>query len=362
MSPIAVTKQLLSLADYQARARETLSKVMLDWAVGGPGDPRWETAEDNARAYDRIRLRPRVLVDVSRREMSTTVLGQQISFPLLVAPVGWQQRIHPEGELATARAAAAIGTIMSVSTYSTFSIEEVAQASPGPLWFQLNFYRDRALTRSLVERAEAAGYRAILLTVDAVISGNPRQNALEYAHALEPHRMVHNLALSDPDGAHHWQDWSKAAETSLGWKDVAWLRSITKLPVILKGIQSPEDAALSVEHGIDAIVVSNHGGNGLLGAEPTVEVLGEIVEQVAGRTEVLVDGGVRRGTDILKALAIGARAVLVGAPVNWGLAVGGEQGVLGILEILKRELHIAMGFAGVNDVAEARTIKVVHRR
>jgi 4-hydroxymandelate oxidase len=347
----------INLFELEAIAREKLSGESYDYYASGAQDE--VTLRENRAAYDRLSLAYRVLVDVSRRELTTSVLGQPVALPILVAPTAFQRLATPEGELATVRAAGAAGTVMILSTLSNTSIEEVVAAASGPVWFQLYVYRDRQATEGLVRRAEAAGCKALVLTVDAPVIGRRERDVRNRFH-LPPGLSVANLlpvGYGDlpPDAA----DSGLAAyvssliDPSLSWKDVAWLRSITTLPIVIKGIVRPDDALRAAEAGAAAVVVSNHGGRQLDTAPATIEVLPEVADALAGLpVEVLVDGGVRRGTDVVKALALGARAVLVGRPILWGLAVGGEAGATAALGLLRAELDLAMALAGAPTVAD----------
>jgi 4-hydroxymandelate oxidase len=350
---------LNTVRNYERRARTLVPDGMWDALFGDHGAEGWETNTKNVDGFDRVELRPRVLVDVSRRALATTVLGTEISLPVMIAPSGLHQRVHADGELATAQAAAAARTLMVLSTASTYSIEEVAAVATGPLWFQLYFMRDRRVTERLVRRAEEAGYRAIVLTVDIPgIGGRRRWTAAydigreaEFAPLIEPERVMRNFRDLDIDGVDlsHKRGWLGGREAALTWGDLAWLRDVTSLPLVIKGVQAAGDAALAVEHGVDGVVVSNHGGFSLPGGRATIEVLPEVVE-AAPDLEIYLDGGVRRGVDVLKALALGARAVLIGRANFWGLAVGGAEGAADVLEIIREELDAAMAFCGVTDV------------
>jgi 4-hydroxymandelate oxidase len=348
---------LIALHDYETAAVERLPRMAYDYYASGSDDER--TLRDNEAAYGRLRLRPRALVDVGRRELETTVLGRSVAFPVLVAPTAFQCMAHPDGELATARAARDLGTLMTLSTWATSSLEEVrGAAGPGcGLWSQLYVYRDRGLTRSLVERAEAAGYEALVLTVDTPFLGR-RERDVRNGFTLPAGLRIANLASLEGDRLPQRQGESGLAayvkellDPTLTWKDLEWLRSITRLPIVVKGILRGDDAARAVEHGAAGVIVSNHGGRQLDGAVATVDALPEVVEGVAGRAEVYVDGGIRRGTDVLKALALGARAIFVGRPVLWGLTVAGEAGVREVLSILRQELDLAMALAGCASLA-----------
>ena len=349
----------INVFELEAIAREKLSREAYDYYAGGAHDE--VTLRGNRAAYDRISLAYRVLVDVSRRELATTVLGQPVAVPFLVAPTAFHRLATPEGEVATARAAGAAGTVMILSTLSTTTVEEVVAAASGPVWFQLYIYRDRRATEGLVRRAEAAGCRALVLTVDAPLLGR-RERDVHNRFRLPPGLAVANLL---PEG--YGEVSAAAADSSLAayvasfldpalsWRDVAWLRSITELPVLVKGIVRPDDALRAAEAGAAGIVVSNHGGRQLDTSPATLDVLPEIADALDAhghRIEVLMDGGVRRGTDILKALALGARAVLVGRPVLWGLAADGEAGAAHVLRLLRDELDLAMALAGTPTIAD----------
>lgn len=343
---------LINLRDFEQAAAERLSQMAYDYYASGSDDER--TLRDSELAYGRIRLRPRVLVDVSRRSTECTVLGRRVAFPVLVAPTAFQRMAHPDGELATARAAAALGTVMTVSTWATATLEEVRDAAGAGagLWSQLYVYRDRGITRALVERAEEAGYEALVLTGDTPLLGR-RERDIRNGFTLPAGLTLANLATLGSDHLPQREGESGLAayvrdlvDPSLTWKDVDWLRSVTRLPVVIKGVVRGDDAQRAVDHGAAAIVVSNHGGRQLDTTVSSVDALPEVVAAVAERAEVYVDGGVRRGTDVLKALALGARAVFVGRPVLWGLAVGGEAGVTQVLAALRDEFDLAMALAG----------------
>ncbi|HMF58652.1 MAG TPA: alpha-hydroxy acid oxidase [Pyrinomonadaceae bacterium] len=345
-----------SLDELEPLARERVSRMAFDYIAGGAED-EW-TLRENLAAFQRLQLIPRVLVDVTRRDLTTTVLGTRISMPVLIAPMAFHALVHAEGELATARAAARSNTIMIASTASNFSMEEIAAASDAARWFQLYFYRDRGLTRSLVERAATAGYKALCVTVDAPLIGRrPRdaRNQFSLPAGLTMGNFKDAATADLPEAeresglaAYVASQW----DAGVTWKDVEWLRSISRLPVVLKGILSTEDARMAVEHGADGLVVSNHGGRQLDTVPATINVLPRIAEAAQGRIEILLDGGVRRGTDVLKALALGARACLLGRPVLWGLALEGAEGASAVLDLLRLELDSAMALAGCRSVEE----------
>lgn len=349
--------EILNLESLEARARERLDPMLFDYIAGGAGD-EWTLRESRA-AWSRVQLLPRMLRGVGTRDQRTTVLGTPVSFPVLVPPMGFHGLCHPDAEVATASATAAAGSIFVASTVSNRSLEAIAKACSGPRWFQLYVYRDKAITRDLVQRAAAAGYSALCLTVDTPLAGQrerDRRNRL---------RMPAHLGLENFPAAHAEQHKAGTEggsalaryiadmwDANLTWNDVDWLRSISPVPVIIKGILAPDDARLAVEHGASAVIVSNHGGRQLDFAPASITMLPGIVEEVAGRVEVLIDGGIRRGTDVLKALALGARAVLVGRPVLWGLTLGGEAGVGAVLEHLRGEINLAMALAGCRSINE----------
>lgn len=319
----------INLFDYEALAQTRLDIAAWNYYAGGSDDEI--TLRANREAFARIQLRPRMLVDVSSCDTRTTVLETPISMPVMVAPTAFHSLACPEGECATAQAVGRAGTLMVASSSSTCSLEDIAQTASGPLWFQLYVF-NRQGAAELVHRATAAGYRALVLTVDS-----PR-----WGHKERAIRSDFRL----PTKA-NFVDQADARDTvAFTWKDLAWLRSLSPLPIILKGILTAEDAMLAIEHGVEGIIVSNHGGRQLDGVPASIEVLPEIVEAVNQRCEIYLDGGIRRGTDILKALALGARAVLVGRPILWGLAVQGSDGAQHVLEILRTELELAMALAG----------------
>ena len=345
----------LNLAEIEAAARERLTALAYEYYVGGANDE--VTVRENRSAFERLALRYRVLVDVSRRSTQTSVLGQSIELPVLLAPTAFHRLACDEGEIAAARAASAAGTVMILSTASTCTIEDVG-AVPGPKWFQLYVYSDRSLTEALIARAEAADMTAIVLTVDAPILGRRERDLRNRFHLPDGVRLA-NVPSSGsvPIPTGHGESglaihFASGIDASLTWRDVEWLQSRTRLPVLIKGIVRGDDAARAIDHGAAAIIVSNHGGRQLDTAIPTIRALPEVVDAVAGRGEVLLDGGVRRGTDVIKAIALGARAVLVGRPVVWGLAAGGEGGVRRVLDLLKAEIDLAMALCGCPTVAD----------
>jgi 4-hydroxymandelate oxidase len=345
-----------SLLELEEMAREKLDRLAFDYFAGGAHDER--TLRENVAAYARIPIHHRVLVDVSRRSAETTVLGGRVSMPVLIAPTAFHRLAHADGEVATVRAAGAQGTVMILSSLSNTPVEEVVREASGAVWFQLYVYRDRAATEAVVARADAAGCRALVLTVDAPLIGM-RERDVRNRFALPPGLSVANMlpagygAIAARPGESGLAAYiAEMLDPSITWKDIAWLRSLTKLPLVLKGIVRADDARRATDAGVDAIVVSNHGGRQLDTSPATIDVLPQVVDAVGGRCEVLVDGGVRRGTDVLKALALGARAVLLGRPVLWGLALDGRAGVEHVLGILRREIDLAMALAGCATVAD----------
>jgi 4-hydroxymandelate oxidase len=343
---------LLTLDDFETRARERMERGAYDYYAGGSGDEL--TLRANRDAFDALWLRPRVLVDVSNPQLSLTLFGDTLSLPVLLAPAAFHRLAHADGELAVARAAAAAGAAMVVSTLATFSLEDIAAAAAGPRWFQLYAYRDRSLSESMIRRAEAAGYHALVLTADTPRLGQ-RLRDVRGAFALPGHVRMANFEaqhplMTRPEQSSEGRTLNNYAtdmlNPSLNWKDVEWMRSITRMPVLIKGVLTAEDARLALEHGASGVIVSNHGGRQLDGALPAVRALPEVVDAVAGRVPVLMDGGVRRGTDVLRALALGASAVMIGRPYLWGLAVDGEAGVRAVIELLREQLLAAMVLSG----------------
>ena len=346
----------INLHDYEQAARDRLSQTVFEYYFGGAEDEL--TVRENRLAWQRLKLRPRVLVDVSTRDLTTTVLGQHVSFPLLTAPCAFNVLAHTDGECGVARAATSAGIIQIVSTAGTYSLEQVAAAAPDGLrWFQLYCYRDRDVTRALVDRAVAAGYRALCLTVDAPLVGR-RDRDTRNNFGLPPGVTWKNLEQAGLDKMEARDDGSALVhyiseiwDASLTWEAIEWLRKLSPLPLAIKGILTAEDARRAADHGADAIVVSNHGGRQLDGTLPTGQALAEVADAVGNRVELLVDGGIRRGSDVLKALALGARAALVGRPYLWALAVDGQAGVEHMLGLLREELDLAMALAGRPTIA-----------
>jgi 4-hydroxymandelate oxidase len=354
----------INLFDYQTLANQQLSPMARDYYASGSWDEI--TLRDNRAAFERYKLRPRMLVDVSQRDLSTQILGQSLQLPILIAPMAFQCLAHPEGEIATAKAAATLGSVMVLSTLSTQSMEDVASAkNETPQWFQLYVHRDRALTRALVERAHAAGFQALCLTVDAPVLGK-REKDMHNQFVLPPDMELANLSTlkelqipyeSGESGLFAY--FLEQINPALTWADLEWLQSLSPLPVVVKGILRGDDARRAVERGAKAVIVSNHGGRQLDGAIASIDALSDVVAAVGDKVDVLIDGGIRRGTDVLKALALGAKAVLLGRPVLWGLTIGGEAGVQHAIELLRDELDLAMALSGCAKLQDIDSSLVV---
>ena len=328
-------ERLLSLFDFENEAHTRIPHGAWERISGGSADEitlRW-----NREAYDHIRLKPRILVDVSKLDTRVTLFGQELPFPILLAPTGGQRFIHPEGEVAAARGAAAANSIYVISSSASMKVEDIAKSTKGPVWFQLYVQKDRAFTRDLVQRAEDSGCRALCVTVDSPTFG--ARNREDRAKKELPERELPNLKGKD------------YLDPSLTWKDIDWLRSFARMPVLLKGVLNPDDAATAVKAGASGIIVSNHGARNLDTVPATIDALPLVVEKVAGRVPVLVDGGIRRGTDIIKAFALGASAVQIGRPYLWGLGISGAEGVTRVVEILRKEFEIAMALTGRPTIA-----------
>ena len=352
--PTADLARIVRLADFEPLARGVMDPAAYDYVAGGAWDE--VTLAENEAAWRRRRFRPRVLVDVSRPDPSTTLLGSPTTLPLAIAPMSVQSIAHPDAEVATARAAASAGVPFTLSTMASRSIEDVAAAAPeGVRWFQLYVQRDRGLSRSFVERASASGYRAIALTVDLPVLGYRERDLRSgfklptlgnFPGATPSHQVTLRERVDGADGGRE--------AGALTWDDLASIRTWSSLPLVVKGILTVEDARLAVDHGVDGIVVSNHGARQLDRVPAAIDVLSEVVAAVDGRAEIWVDGGVRRGLDIAIALALGARGVLVGKPVFWALAVGGQAGVERALAIMHDEFVLALALLGAPTPADIR--------
>jgi 4-hydroxymandelate oxidase len=355
----------VNVFDFERLARERVSPMAWDYYASGANAEI--TLRRNERAFDEIELHYRVLVDVSARSLATEVLGQPVGMPLLVAPTAFHGLACEDGELATARAAGDVGTVMILSTLSNTRVEDVVAAATGPVWFQLYVYKDRDATAGLVERVTAAGCSALVLTVDAPLLGKRERdvrNRFQLPDGLSIENMLPAGLERMPAGA---QDSGLAAyfadllDPSLSWNDVEWLRSLTNLPVVVKGVVRADDALRAADSGAAGVVVSNHGGRQLDTAPATIDVLPDIVDRAGDRLDVMLDGGVRRGTDVIKALAHGAKAALVGRPILWGLGADGRAGARAVLELLRDEIDLAMALCGCASVGAIDRELVVRR-
>lgn len=351
-----IKAQALSLRDLECEARRVLDPVIYDFIAGGADDEI--TVRANEAAFDRIGLVPRILRGRQQPQLDVTLLGSRAAMPVLVAPTAFHRLVRSEGERATARAAATAGAIMIASMASTVAVEEVAAAArevaPGgepALWFQLYIQPDRGFTESIIRRAEAAGCTVLVISVDSPVFGRRERDVRNNFRDLPPGMWCENLrgpiTGGEPGRPRHIQFFPE-----LSWEHIEWLRKTSALKIVLKGVMHPEDARLAVAAGVDAIMVSNHGGRQLDTVPAAIELLPAIAEAAGEKIPVLVDGGIRRGTDIIKALALGASAVAIGRPVLWGLAVGGEEGVIQVLEMLRSELERALLLCGCGSLAE----------
>ncbi|HET9181939.1 MAG TPA: alpha-hydroxy acid oxidase [Candidatus Angelobacter sp.] len=338
---------------FEPLARKRLSQMAYDYIRSGGADEI--TMRENRLGFERLALSPRVLVDVSEINTRVSLLGFELDSPILLAPIAYQRLFHPEGELATARGANAAGAIFVVSTFATTPIREIAKNTSQPIWFQLYAQRDRAFTRNMVERAVAEGCKALCLTVDTPVLGC-RYGQIKFApppgiDCPQLHGLAETLKIASRQtrGSGIYDLLSNPTFT---WRDVEWLRSFANVPLVLKGVMNPDDAVRAVDAGVDGIIVSNHGGRNLDMLPAAIEALPRVVDAVGGRIPVLMDSGIRRGTDILAALALGARAVLVGRPYVYGLAAGGAEGVERVIRILREELERAMALTGRRSIAE----------
>ena len=341
----------VNIYEFEEIARARLGQGEYDFIAGAATDEI--TLRRTRAVLDSILMKPRMLVDISQRDLSTTVLGQPVSFPVLLDPAGNHSAAHPDAEIATVRAAGAAGTLMALSAQASRTLEEVAQAAAGPIWFQQYFFKDRGLTLEMARRAEEAGYSALCLTVDAKVKPKRERNirnnyqgpaSPNYAADLNIAGSNWSFGLDAPTGANDIRD------PAATWDDLDWLAHQTSLPLVIKGIMVAADGYQSAEYGAKAVIVSNHGTRYLDTTFATIEVLPEVVDAVDGRIEVYMDGGIRRGSDVFKALALGARAVLIGRPLFWGLAVDGEAGVRAVLDILRDELDATMGMCGKTTI------------
>ncbi|MFD4371318.1 alpha-hydroxy acid oxidase [Streptomyces sp. NPDC058486] len=351
----ALAADPLTLADLEDRARAVLAPEVYDFVAGGSGDE--STLDANRAAFDRCRLVPRVLSGAATADTTTTLLGVPASMPVAVAPMAFHALVHPDGEPAVSRAAATAGIPFTAATLAGHPLDALARTG-GDLFFQLYWLRDRARTEWLIDEAERLGARALFLTVDVPFMGR-RLRDLRNGFTVPAHAAPVNLADTERGGGQSVGGHAAAViDPTLSWSDLAWLRRRTRLPLVLKGVLDPADARRAVDLGADGLVVSNHGGRQLDGAVPSLQALPGIREAVGDACEVLLDSGVRGGTDVLRALALGASGVLLGRPVLWGLACGGEPGVTGALELLRTEIEVAMALAGAPDVTAAGRLGV----
>jgi 4-hydroxymandelate oxidase len=346
-----IPANVAAVNDYEALAAERMTDAAWAYFAGGAGD-EW-TLRENVAAFARWPLRSRVLRDLAGANTRVTLFGTELVAPIILGPIAYQRLAHPEGELATTLAASAVATAMVVSTQASVSLEAIAEQAAAPLWFQLYLQPDRELTAELVRRAERAGYRALVVTVDAPVNGvrNREQRA---GFALPAGVAAVNLAgirnlPPPPDQALLFG--TPLAETAPSWADLEWLRGLTRLPILLKGIVDPDDACQALAAGADGLIVSNHGGRALDGVPATIDLLAPVVDAVAGEVPVLMDGGIRRGIDVLRALALGASAVLVGRPQVFALAAAGAPGVAHVIRLLRGELELAMALTGCANIA-----------
>ena len=367
---------IVTIDDLRTAARRRLPRALFDYIDGGAEDE--VTLRANQADFQRYRFRPRALVDVSRRDQSTTVLGIPVSSPLILAPTGFTGMFWPRGEAVAARAAGRKGVIYTASTMSICPMEEIAQAATGPIWYQLYVWRDRGIVQALIERAKAAGYRALMVTVDTPVLGQ-RERDVRSGLVLPPRITLLNVLDTLQRPAWLWDFLTHPRPTfgnftgmagvehdavslatfttrqfsaAITWDDVEWYRSLWPGPIALKGIMSAEVAREAVERGVDAVVVSNHGGRQLDHAPSPIEVLPEIVDAVEGRAEVLLDGGIRRGSDVVKAIALGARACMIGKAFNYGVAALGERGVELAIDILQKEIDRTLALIGRPTLAQ----------
>ncbi|XP_030080936.1 peroxisomal (S)-2-hydroxy-acid oxidase GLO3-like [Drosophila hydei] len=355
----------VSVADFEQKAKEQLERNALDYYKSGAGEQ--VTRGLNHEAYKRLRLRPRCLRDVSHLDISCKILGEQLAWPLGIAPTAMQKLAHPDGEIGTARAAGQAGSIFILSTLSTCSIEEVAAAAPETCkWFQLYIYKDRSLTQQLVRRAELAGFKALVLTVDMPINGDRRADARNQ-FSLPSHLSLANFqdeltqGFASQFGGSGLNEYvASHYDPSITWQDVKWLQQLTQLPIVLKGILTAEDAQLARDAGCAGIIVSNHGGRQLDTAPATIEALPEIVAAVAHDLVVMLDGGIMQGIDIFKALALGAQTVFIGRPALWGLAANGQRGVEQLLKLMRLDFETTMKLTGCATLSHIQPTMVVH--
>lgn len=348
----------VNLADYESRARAVTHGTTLDYYDGGSNDE--VTLRENVEAFSRITIYPRVFRGVGQRDMHTTILGMPAATPVMVAPVALIGMLHPDGEVPVIRAASKAGSIVTLSTLSVTPIEEVVAAASGPVWFQLYVYKDRSASEALVRRVEAAGCTALELTADAPLLGRRERdvrNNFSLPEGLWAPNLTADAASSLPDSSGHAGSpfaavFDTLVDPNLTWDDIAWLTSVTDLPVLVKGILRADDARRAIDAGAAGVIVSNHGGRQFDTAPAAIDALGAVADAIGGTAEVIVDGGIRRGADVIKAIAMGARAVQIGRPIVWGLVVDGEKGVDDVLMLLHDELDLAMALSGCRSIDE----------
>uniref|UniRef100_A0A7S1UI71 FMN hydroxy acid dehydrogenase domain-containing protein n=1 Tax=Phaeomonas parva TaxID=124430 RepID=A0A7S1UI71_9STRA len=369
LTPTGAGPEPVNLKEFEAYAKNNMPRNAWDYYASGALD--MITLRENRAAWGRLRFRPRILRDVTHVDASTTVLGKKVSMPICIAPTAMQQMAHPEGERANVLAAKNKGCLMTLSSWSTLSMEEVAEVAPDhPRWFQLYVYKDREVTMDLIRRAERAGYLAFAVTVDTPLLGR-READVRNRFSLPSHLTMGNFANKGGDHSSGTKDagaegsglasyCASLIDRSLTWEDLRWLRANTSLKIVVKGVATAEDAAIAVREGVDAIWISNHGARQLDTTPATCEMIPEVVAAVGGRCEVYVDGGITRGADALKAVALGCTAVFVGRPVLWGLAHSGQAGVEKVLDLLKAEFEMAMMLCGCVTVDDIKREMVTH--
>ena len=353
---------------FEPLARPHLSQMAYDYVRSGGADEI--TMRENRAGFERLKLSPSVLVDVSKIDTRVNLFGGEFESPILLAPVAYHRLYHAEGEIGTAQGASAAGAGFVISTFTTTAIDEIARNTKRPIWFQLYVQRDREFTKDMVQRAVASGCKAVCLTVDTPVLGN-RYGQLSFGLPKEL-ECVHmrGLTLSGPGVSQATQGhktqragiYDTIFDPSFNWSDLEWLRSVAGVPVILKGVLSAEDGKRAVERGADGVIVSNHGGRNLDTVPATIDALPRVVEAVAGRIPVMLDSGIRRGTDVLMALALGAKAVFIGRPYIYGLAAGGGKGVERVITILRDELERAMALTGRRSIAEIDATVLWHEQ
>ncbi len=372
--PPAWQRRAINVAAFRAEARRVLPRAVFDFVDGGAGDET--TLRRNVAAFDSVQILPRPLTGASVRDLSIALVGKRLSLPVMVAPTGLAGLLWPDGEFATACAAAAAGTAYCLSHGSVCTLEDLAATGAAPRWMQTYIYKDRELTREIAGRSAEAGYDALVVTIDTQIVGNrerdvrngftipPRLSATEVASMafklpwlMRMRSAIPNITFGNYRRPGSGEDLTALAHRMLSlpdpgsnWADIEWLRGVWQGPLILKGVLHPKDAAEAVAHGVDGVIVSNHGGRQLDGAASALDALPGVAEAAAGRTTVLLDGGIRRGSHVVKALALGADCCLIGRPQLWALAVAGEAGVAHVLEIFRHEIDLAMGLSGLSSV------------